>query len=239
MPPPPSPSQGSIVSPGQTIKTLINKERSLLASGTERRNKMLQRKISEICLDAVENNGIGIIAEGIDECPDCHNTHFDVETECGFYRISVSEVIDPLEAIRRFAEEQMDRQDEDGLVGFEHNGQFIVNPWIDPSARFALTTEDAISTYGKSNILHFLEAAYEKLYGEEDDIRTDSASSPSIVATITKWGEDDYSVEYLELPADISNTISQLVEDHCGCSVRGNAASIICDIKDLINLKQD
>lgn len=141
-----------------------------------------------------------------------------------------------LEDIRQFALDQMDRQDEESLVGFEHNGQYIVNPWIDPSARFDLTTKEAISTYGKPNFLYFLEASIEMLFGQEENYCTDSASSPSIVATITKWGEDDYSVECLELPADISNVISQLTEDHCGCSVRGSAKSILHDIKAQINL---
>lgn len=42
-------------------------------------------------------------------------------------------------------------------VSFEFNGQDIINPFIDPSARFPLTFEEAQKCYGKQNMVDFLE----------------------------------------------------------------------------------
>ncbi len=41
-------------------------------------------------------------------------------------------------------------------IGFEFNGQHIINPWMDSSGRFELTDEKAIEYYGLENVLNFI-----------------------------------------------------------------------------------
>lgn len=41
-------------------------------------------------------------------------------------------------------------------VCFEFNGMLIVNPWIDETGRFELTTEKAVEIYGLSNMLYII-----------------------------------------------------------------------------------
>lgn len=44
-------------------------------------------------------------------------------------------------------------------IGFEFEDQHIADPWIDPSGRYALSTEKAIETYGIENILRYCNEA--------------------------------------------------------------------------------
>lgn len=50
--------------------------------------------------------------------------------------------------------DDVDVDDEDN-IGFEYKGQFIVNIFIDTSARFPYDLDDAISTYGENNVRDF------------------------------------------------------------------------------------
>lgn len=45
--------------------------------------------------------------------------------------------------------------DKDTAIGFEHNGMFISNIFMDESARFPLTLEEAVKTYGYENVSKF------------------------------------------------------------------------------------
>lgn len=66
-----------------------------------------------------------------------------------------------MDEIRRIAEKQymdaMESGDMEDCVGFEFEGQFIINPWIDPSGRFDLSTKEATKLYGEKNIIAFCE----------------------------------------------------------------------------------
>lgn len=61
--------------------------------------------------------------------------------------------------ITEIAEKQWNKANYEGemydAVGFEYNGQFIINPWVDPTGRFSLTTAGAIDTYGIENFADF------------------------------------------------------------------------------------
>lgn len=63
---------------------------------------------------------------------------------------------------KELAEKQYSEANElgsfDDCIGFPHNGQYIVNPWMDSSGRFELTTEEAISIYGTENFEYFCKA---------------------------------------------------------------------------------
>ena len=63
---------------------------------------------------------------------------------------------DQLKAIKSFAAKQWERLgetgDSEGMIGFVHEGQFIITPWIDPSGRFELSDEEAEETYGKDSV---------------------------------------------------------------------------------------
>lgn len=53
-------------------------------------------------------------------------------------------------------------------ISFDYEGQAISNPWIDPSARFELTTDKAVETYGLVNILWFCNVA--NIYIKENSL---------------------------------------------------------------------
>lgn len=48
-----------------------------------------------------------------------------------------------------------------------------------------------------------------------------------LYATITKWGEDDFSIEFIEAPKDIQNKVMCELEEYCTSSVRGTINSLI------------
>lgn len=51
----------------------------------------IRETITRKCLDAIEESGMGVMTrEGITESPD--HTHFDIETEDGFFRIDISPI---------------------------------------------------------------------------------------------------------------------------------------------------
>ena len=60
-----------------------------------------------------------------------------------------------LDIIRTFAEWQYSVLAEPA-VSFEYGDQSISNPWVDPSARFPLTSAQASNTYGLENLLQFI-----------------------------------------------------------------------------------
>lgn len=64
-----------------------------------------------------------------------------------------------LEIAKKVAEENFNNGNYDTEIGFEFNGMWIINPWIDESGRFELNDEEAINTYGKDNIEEFIELA--------------------------------------------------------------------------------
>ena len=60
--------------------------------------------------------------------------------------------------MKEFAEgENFDNPESD--ICFEYKGQDITNPFIDESARFPLTDEQAVEKYGEENIRNFFEQA--------------------------------------------------------------------------------
>ena len=56
--------------------------------------------------------------------------------------------------MKKFAQKQF--EEETNEVSFEHEGMCIVNPWMDPTGRFELTTMEAIREYGLKNVLKFI-----------------------------------------------------------------------------------
>lgn len=56
-----------------------------------------------------------------------------------------------LDDIKKIAEKQWERSGETGdtsdCIGFIYRGQFIINPWMDETGRFELTTDEAIEKY--------------------------------------------------------------------------------------------
>ena len=68
-----------------------------------------------------------------------------------------------LEQIRRFVEHNYDRlysidpaEEAKGVdISFDYGGQSISNPWLDQSARFELSAEQAAATYGAANVISF------------------------------------------------------------------------------------
>ena len=57
-------------------------------------------------------------------------------------------------------------------IGFDHEGNWIVNPWYDPSYRYYLNNEEAVAEYGLDNILKFIDMV-EKEMERGDDMQND------------------------------------------------------------------
>ena len=73
--------------------------------------------------------------------------------------------------LRKFGYEQMGKQsnntDPDALIWFEHYDQEIVNPFMDPTGRFELNTQQAIATYGEKNVREWCKKARKAMKGKE------------------------------------------------------------------------
>lgn len=67
-----------------------------------------------------------------------------------------------LDVVRTFAEWQYSVMAEPA-VSFDYGDQSISNPWVDPSARFPLSSSEASDTYGLDNLLQFIMDAVELL----------------------------------------------------------------------------
>lgn len=110
------------------------------------------------------------------------------------------------ESIARFiARQQMDLADDSGgwddLIGFDYYNQLIVNPWIDPSARFELTTPEAKETYGEDAVNRFIDDAVSK--------------SPLVWEYISHLREIIEAVEeqWLEIPEEIRNLLDDEIRE--------------------------
>lgn len=69
-----------------------------------------------------------------------------------------------VDEVRNFAEHNFDDPESD--IGFEYNGQWITNPFVDPSGRFPLSYSEAIRKYGRVNIDNFIRDALKEIYGD-------------------------------------------------------------------------
>lgn len=69
---------------------------------------------------------------------------------------SNTELLGVSEGALTAAKEYAETADPEDRLNFEFQGVFIVNPWMDPTARFPLTTEQAIATYGLENIRKYV-----------------------------------------------------------------------------------
>ena len=68
-------------------------------------------------------------------------------------------ITEHIEKAKALTEEQYSDANEYGeysdCIGFYFEGQYIINPWLDPSGRFPLLTEESIHLYGKDRFEEF------------------------------------------------------------------------------------
>lgn len=147
-----------------------------------------------------------------------------------------------LYVIKAIANKQW-RDDKEDAVGFEHNGQWITNPWMDPSGRENLSDYMAVAIYGKEDFKKFCNdviGRYDlgvRKFDAADSESADEAPSPAgfiVIGTITSWGIDDYSVEWLELPGHVQECVLHQTDPYCGTSVRGTKDSVIEEIREVL-----
>lgn len=76
---------------------------------------------------------------------------FDIHFDVGDFSVRGT----MLDVIRTFAEWQASVLDEP-VVSFPWQDRTISDPWLDPSARFPLTSAQASEQYGLDNVLQFI-----------------------------------------------------------------------------------
>lgn len=78
--------------------------------------------------------------------------------ECEANDILMEYTEEDFENAKEIAYENLEKQSEgvENLVGFEFDGIYIVNPWVDETGRFDLTDEEAVELYGLENVLKFV-----------------------------------------------------------------------------------
>lgn len=64
-------------------------------------------------------------------------------------------------------------------------------------------------------------------------------TSPTIIATISKWGDNDYSIEYLDLTEENSSELYTSLEPHCSASTRGNSECIAQEASELVGIEPE
>lgn len=79
-----------------------------------------------------------------------------------------------IKRVRIFAVRQMLKYEvegvTEGMIGFvdeKNNGQFIINPWTDGTARFELTDDEAVKEYGLVNVMNFVSEVLNELEANE------------------------------------------------------------------------
>ena len=98
--------------------------------------------------------------------------------------------------IERFAHKQFTEELHEG-IGFEFQGQWIIDPWMEASGRWELGTEQAFELYGMDNMLSFIEDASERLGLDEEKFYVTCLRYPGDTrnAFIHRMGKDKYEAK--------------------------------------------
>ena len=135
-----------------------------------------------------------------------------------------------LQRIRAFAEYNFCLP-EDKQVYVEDTEFYVTNPWIDKSARFPLTDDQAVQTWGLDVVMEFCAKAIGVMEnGLFPNERTEE--DPVLRGFVWRHGSGDYSVHVVDLtPVDISRIETILNRyDTEGYSERNCYKERICDI---------
>lgn len=135
--------------------------------------------------------------------------------------------MDLLKEVKKFAKKQLEEDSYEG-VSFEFEGQSIINPWVENTARFDLSTEDAIKFYGTANVMFFIEEAVKSIHPEgisfpdEGILLAEIEGELSDHAQIWMHGIDDYAACYPEGDS----------------SIRGSLEDIACDVDSFLSYQK-
>ena len=124
-----------------------------------------------------------------------------------------------MEEVKKFAAKQLLEEDYEG-VSFEYKGQSIINPWVESTARFDLTTEEAVKIYGPADVMFFVDMAVRTLYPKGLQFPIEGILLAEVTGEFGRrvqiWmhGLDDFAACF--------------IEDNS--SVRGSLEDIACEI---------
>ena len=119
--------------------------------------------VQDVATDFLEENGKSVVsvktyrgnyADCLEEyyVTDAAGKQIAVTWQDVIRKKEVSEPPKMLDKIKEIANQQRENASEsgdtDGCIGFKYRGQFIIDPWMDESGRFKLTTDEAIEKYG-------------------------------------------------------------------------------------------
>lgn len=123
-----------------------------------------------------------------------------------------------IEEIKELAADQLNTENYEG-TSFEYEGQTIIDPWIDSSARFALTTEGAFKAYGSSNLLHFIEDAAKELYPESPPLPDEelllAEISGELGDSVQVWmhGYNDYAACFVDDDCSVRGSLENIADE--------------------------
>ena len=83
------------------------------------------------------------------------------ESEAAFAKRLLLITPEQLEKIKEYCYD-VDVDDDDN-IGFEYQGQFIVNIFTDPSTLFDYDLKDAVSKYGENNVRFFCKSVLRRI----------------------------------------------------------------------------
>ena len=165
-------------------------------------------EMQELYMCKADNNGTvylfaerNVIAEGL--------LHYE----------QLSLTLSLIEEVRKFAEKQLSEDNYEGVF-FDYEGQSIVNPWVESTARIEMTTEEAFKFYGTDNMMFFIEEAVKVLHPEDMNFPDEGVFLVQIEgelgshAQLWMHGLNDFAACFIE----------------GDCSVRGSLEDIACEV---------
>lgn len=123
-----------------------------------------------------------------------------------------------IEEIKEFAADQLNTENYEG-INFDYEGQSIIDPWIDSSARFTLTTEDAFKIYGSSNMLHFIEEASKVLRPDYPPLPAEGILLAEITGelggSLQVWmhGPNDYAACFIDDDCSLRGSLENISDE--------------------------
>lgn len=124
-----------------------------------------------------------------------------------------------IEDIKAFADKQFEKHHVSEAIGFIYKGTYILDPWMDQTGRFPLSTQKAFETYGAKNMFGFIEEA--SLAAGLNDVSfpipghllADLKDENGNDIKLWKHGRNDYAVYFKNYDSSVRGTVGDITEE--------------------------